>query len=127
MNSIGTVVSILNDSSLLIRVTRPLMSGQTLTVFGRNELPGIKDAGIPYLDFPKGQVRVAAQQANEIYLVERFKESEKTYSALEKGSSGFFAALTVKDVEWSAEYDQQQNLKLTLDRRIKIGDHLSLD
>ena len=139
MESLGTIVAILNEKLVLIKADKPLPENSEMTVFGRVSPEGLQErCGVPYLDFPKGKIRIVSPQTENFYLAERFRgpgerrrrfvpgfaiQSQTLLSSLLGGQE------EVVDVPgpWSAEFDMAEALQIKVDTQVREGDHVGKD
>jgi hypothetical protein len=135
MDSLGTVIAILNSTQLLIRaddqvsgsltgLPHNISPGSVFVVFGRYEKDELKSQGVPHLDFPKGEVKITARQTGNVFLAERFKVRDDTQTSPTSGGGLLASLITSAPARFSAEFDQTQSLELSPEKMIRVGDHI---
>jgi hypothetical protein len=134
VESQGKVIAILNSAQLLIQLNAEASGALTglpgkvspdhiFVVFGRYEKEELKAQGVPHLDFPKGQIKIAARQTEDVFLAERFKlPDEKSVASYQE--RGLFASLITGLDRFSAEFDQSESLNFSPENAIRVGDHV---
>lgn len=130
MQIIGEVVAILNSTYVLVRseerFLHPGEKYQILAIVARDKLGGL-DLERIYL--PKGEIRIVAEQPEQIYLAERFRAGERIETRPHNLGSQFQDLFT-KEVripgEWSAAIDEESTLKIEIDKNIRVGDAVGL-
>jgi hypothetical protein len=129
MTNIGTVTAVINENVLLVKADQAnvVNVGDTLTVFARIENDRIREiTGLDHLDVPKGEIRITSQQSSNIFMAERFRHPSSEYRVSSPLSSGLLGMLletkTPLPGNWSASFDEKDNLNLPLDHIVRRGD-----
>jgi hypothetical protein len=133
MQLIGRVAAILNDVHVLLELPEGFIGGEEITVYGNVALPENRPADVPLesIYFPKGQVRILAEQPEKgFFLAERFRDEKERRV---RKSLGLYGSLlneqevieTVRG-DWSAALNKDDALNVTLDRQIRVGDAVGL-
>ena len=126
MKSIGSIVSILNDSLALVRLDKEIKIDGVLKVFTRVSADSISDLGLPYLYFPKGEIRITARQSENLYLAERFQQEKRSLSPTYPGLlDSLFVKEDVVPGPWSAEFDMASSINISIDKQVKVGDEVA--
>ena len=126
MQSVGTILAILNDNLLVVKADETLADGSTLTVFARIPTPPLVEHGITAMDFPKGKLQVLSSQATSLYLARRFRITDDKTTALDRArtAGSLMSSLFFEEAEWSAVLDKEASLKIGMDTTVRIGDHV---
>ena len=120
----------MNDVLVVVKIDSPavLTVGDRLRVFARLESDEIRQVtGLPYLDVPKGLIRVSEPQQEGFYLAERYKnpDTHKRHltSALQPGILGLLMEKTeTVPGSWSAVFDTSHSLNLAISTLVQKGD-----
>ncbi|SRR6266446_4122628 len=123
LREIGTVVSVVNEDMVLIRVRETLNSNATVLVFQRQLVRVVDDKSPEPVErdivIPKGRLTVVMNEGDGLYLVERFRETVEQVQSLAK-QLGFLSVRTVPG-DWSAIIDQT-GVHNPVRRAIQVGD-----
>jgi hypothetical protein len=119
MNVFGTVVAIVDEIRLLVRLDAYSAPGRELTVFAAVEKEELSTLGLEKLLIPKGQIKIDVQQNDQVYLATRFK------ARVESGKGSALNPLEfvlTSQSSWSASFDASQSLGIEFNREIRVGD-----
>ncbi len=137
MKIYGKIEVILNDQLLLLSSKEPLVRDQIVDVFAQFEDPKLREKGHQEpIIYPKGELRILNKQEGDIYLAERFREIHHRTKKIKipapwAGNLGKFLKQLegeTKEIEeevpgeWSAEFNTEQSLNLSLSKAISVGD-----
>jgi hypothetical protein len=126
VDSIGKIIAILNENQVLIRSDEPLVAGEEVAVFDRISTEPLSVSGIPYLDFPKGRLKITSLQHPGVYLANRFVVSTERVPRSSLGSNAFLSLLGEQEIKsYSAKFDEAANMQIATDRTIRVDDHVS--
>jgi hypothetical protein len=124
MIPIGKVVAILDDRRLLLSIDIPVSVDVQVLVFERIplEMSGID---LPNLDVPKGRISIVAQQENNFYLAERFREgtTRRKINLADVGIARLFGN-EYEEVPgpWSVGFQKEQVLGIKASQAVSVGD-----
>lgn len=133
MTSIGEVKAIIDENHLLLSASEELAKGDRLAVFSVVKHPKLWEVlKKDHLVFPIGEIKIVSEQAENIYLAERFREVKErrrqitTPSALQSAFS-WYVGETKEVVEevpglWSVEFDMEKSLGIEVPKAITVGD-----
>ncbi|MFG1486112.1 hypothetical protein [Halobacteriovorax sp. RZ-2] len=142
MDSLGTVIAILNEKNLLIKVNRNAnhLEGRTFKVVEKVKLP--EDRKVENIDsilFPKGRITLMLYQGESIYLANVVTETKTVTKKIikEGGRKALSSLLNPFDtygeteeitqkvpLKSSAQLSKSQSLEIRLENEIKIGDYI---
>lgn len=130
MQSLGKVISILNDTQVLIRADESLAVGDEVLVFQRISVEALIASGVPYVDMPKGRLRISMPQHENVFVAERFRVAKAREIALLDQALMATGGLLSKKIavddpsNWSARLDDNASLGIQVDPHIRVGDHV---
>ena len=130
MESVGTVVEILNEDAVLIRSDQelPINLNGNLIVFSRVSLPQLKEKyGLEFLDFRKGEIVVSWHQGN-FYVGTVYRPTVEQKRVVER--TGVLSALLCQEI-LSEEVPGNPSatlatptLNIKVSHCVEVGDHV---
>ncbi|MBI5748515.1 MAG: hypothetical protein HZA00_05265 [Nitrospinae bacterium] len=137
MNTFGKIEAILNNRLVIISSSESLAPDEVVSVFSVVDNPKLKEIGYanPIL-YPQGELKIVCQQAENKYLAEPFRKTQKitkkivTPSAFARSISGVLATLQPETKEiteevqgqWSSELNTSQSLNIQIPKVVSVGD-----
>ena len=140
MKELGKIEKILNEDMVIFSSSIPLERDEVLVVYGILEEPLLYETiKTNKLIYPKGEIKVVCNQRKEHYLGERFrpiiekKSTVKEPSNFQKSTMQELFLPKTKEIyenifgEWSAEFDAERNINVSINKKITIGDIVARD
>ena len=128
MESLGTLVEILNKDAVLIQSDKELSINRNLIVFSRVSLPQLKEKyGLEFLDFRKGEIVISLRQGN-FYVGTVYRPTVERKRTVER--PGALSAILGQEIlreevpgSPSATL-AEPTLNIQVSDRVEVGDHV---